>query len=677
MAWYCAAADHLLNEDNNAHVDKPPESILHILKEKVCALYKAILLFQMKSVCYYYRNQIVNLFRQLGKIDDWNGARQAVVDAENAFSEDWNRYKKVQASDLWGKLVDSAKTTEAQLRDIGQTLREFIAQQYDLIALRKKMRLEDKDNKCLQALRLVDPRDDMTKIEKDKGGLYHDVCKWILEHEKYTAFTNWDESNHPPRRLLWIKGPAGTGKTMLMIGIIRQLLHQPAALVPTVSFFFCQSKKTNRDNATATMRSLIWMMLFQQPHLIKHLRTEYERSGEGLFTDDTALEAASRVFAEMLKDARPVYFLIDALDECDDTQDIIALISTSLTLSNKVRWLVSGRPDDVLTKIRVNPDFAETLDELDILSQKDRVEKYIEHRLSDLKDPKLQYTADHLDDVTKTVRERADNNLLWVSLVFNDLKRMRGSYAKHNIKHYPRGLSKLYDHKMDRIEKMEMEEQQYCCDVLMAASLAYRLPLSLSELSALVPWSAETDPYTYVQECHSFLTIETDAVHNVETVSVIHKSAKDYLENHQDRLRRGTVQGHADIVKHSIDAMLSSTNDIFDLERWGHKSKDITPLESDRVAPIQYSCVFWLDHLRDAIKQNPRMSKDLCNAGFDFLKVHFLHWLESLSVLHELSAGITSVRKLLNDVEVCLYRLITSTLLSYDSPQQARSLLAS
>src|SRR5436190_5257151 len=95
--WTDTATGHLLNEDNNANMDKPPETILHILKEKVCALYKAILLFQMKSVCYYYRKQINNLFRQLGKIDDWDGARQAVVDAEKAFLKDWKRYKKVQA----------------------------------------------------------------------------------------------------------------------------------------------------------------------------------------------------------------------------------------------------------------------------------------------------------------------------------------------------------------------------------------------------------------------------------------------------------------------------------------------------------------------------------------------------------------------------------------------------
>ncbi len=49
----------------------------------------------------------------------------------------------------------------------------------------------------------------------------------------------------PQCRLLWIEGHAGTGKTMLMIGTIRELLRQPRILAPKVSFFFCQGADAN------------------------------------------------------------------------------------------------------------------------------------------------------------------------------------------------------------------------------------------------------------------------------------------------------------------------------------------------------------------------------------------------------------------------------------------------
>jgi hypothetical protein len=54
-----------------------------------------------------------------------------------------------------------------------------------------------------------------------------------------------------------------------------------------------------------------------------------------------------------------------------------------------------------------------------------------------------------------------------------------GFYAVQNIKDYPPGLSSLYDHKMSKIEMKAMEQRQRCWDVLLAVSLALRLPLSL------------------------------------------------------------------------------------------------------------------------------------------------------------------------------------------------------
>ncbi|KAK4120591.1 hypothetical protein N657DRAFT_683414 [Parathielavia appendiculata] len=54
MDWYCALSEHLLKKD---HVDESLESIPPLLQVRVIALYKALLLYQIKSVCSYYRHQ--------------------------------------------------------------------------------------------------------------------------------------------------------------------------------------------------------------------------------------------------------------------------------------------------------------------------------------------------------------------------------------------------------------------------------------------------------------------------------------------------------------------------------------------------------------------------------------------------------------------------------------------
>jgi hypothetical protein len=70
---------------------------------------------------------------------------------------------------------------------------------------------------------------------------------------------------------------------------------------------------------------------------------------------------------DMLEDARPVCFIVNALDECDQgLEELTELISTSQTPLHKVRWLVSSRPDvDVLKHLkRKNLGTASTLVEL-------------------------------------------------------------------------------------------------------------------------------------------------------------------------------------------------------------------------------------------------------------------------------------------------------------------------
>ncbi|KAK3934043.1 hypothetical protein QBC46DRAFT_429380 [Diplogelasinospora grovesii] len=56
MDWYCALTEHLLDK-NNITASNNFQAILHQLEGRVVELYKALLMYQMKSVCSYYRNQ--------------------------------------------------------------------------------------------------------------------------------------------------------------------------------------------------------------------------------------------------------------------------------------------------------------------------------------------------------------------------------------------------------------------------------------------------------------------------------------------------------------------------------------------------------------------------------------------------------------------------------------------
>ena len=286
-----------------------------------------------------------------------------------------------------------------------------------------------------------------------------------------------------------------------------------------------------------------------------------------------------------------MYLAVDALDKCaQGRSDLIYLISTSLTLSQNVKWLISSRPEvGLLAALKDRGtnslDATNSLVELDTQRLEAPVNAYIDHKLTILKGRK-GYNDSILAEVSHAVRKRAENTFLWVALAFKVLETVHGGYAVKRIREMPPGLSELYDHMMTRIEEGQVIEPQDCKTVLVVTSLAFR-PLSISELSVLADLPLDIAE-TAIEMCGSFLTIIKG------TVNLIHQSAKDYLEkNYRFRLQRaGPAQGHSEIVRRSTDAMSSMLRrNMYNLDL-GFKPENMTPSDLDPLALIRYSCLF-------------------------------------------------------------------------------------
>jgi hypothetical protein len=236
MHWFCAITDQILREDN-VKPDKP-SSVLKLLAERVVALYAAVLVYQMKSVCFYFRHQGFNFVFQLAKWDDWDAALNSVKEAEARLQVDFDLHIKADANNYLKRFAECAEEIKACLGNIDMTLKRFID-------LQEKFHENDKNMECLHQLCVVNPRDDMSRIERHKEALLRNVYKWFLSSTEFDSFTTWERSSC---RMLWIKGHPGTGKTMLMMGVIRELSDQPATLAPSLAYFFCQGTGTKRLN---------------------------------------------------------------------------------------------------------------------------------------------------------------------------------------------------------------------------------------------------------------------------------------------------------------------------------------------------------------------------------------------------------------------------------------------
>jgi hypothetical protein len=513
----------------------------------------------------------------------------------------------------------------------------------------------DEDNRCLAELLLTNPDDDRRRIEETKGGLLNDSFCWILDNSE---FQQWRDSPHS--RLLWIKGDAGKGKTMLMIGIIKELLqHVQAESSQSFSYFMCQGTDSRLNNATAVLRGLIYMLISQQPPLISHLRKKYDHEGRKLFEDTNAFYSLSTVFEQTIQDSKAgsTYLIVDGLDECEvDLPELLKLVTKATSMpSAVVKWIVSSRNrDDIEQILGLNHKDSKLSLELNADHISHAVETYIDYKISQL--ILLQHEEAPQEQVRNQLRQKSDGTFLWVALVVQDLQKCRllGDVSQV-LEKTPKGLTPLYNRMLRQIKQLQDQHRDLCFLVLSIVILAFR-PLNLLEMCHLSGMHEKVsdveDLERAVGMCGSLLTIRDGFIY------FVHQSAKDHLNGHSSAVifPMGRSKTHYNIFSQSLQALSTTLRrNIYDLQNADVTVSDIVAVrpDPDPLASLWYSCVFWLDHILEvdpSISDNTKLTDN--GVILTFFTRHFLYWLESLSLIGEVSHGILMLRKLLHREQV-------------------------
>ncbi|KAN0085480.1 hypothetical protein V8E54_001947 [Elaphomyces granulatus] len=488
------------------------------------------------------------------------------------------------------------------------------------------------DHHCLADLLLTDPRNEKIRIE-------------------------WREDKRS--QLLWIKGDAGKGKTMLMIGTIDELQQQVArsrksSATEVLSYFLCQGTDSRLNTATAILRGLIYLLVSEQPFLISHLRKKYDHAGRKLFEDSSAFYCLSDIFRQMVQDPKltAAYLVVDALDECEEgLPQLLDLITWTVSAqSSCIKWIVSSRNRyDIEQRLGIDNSHTRLSLELNADHISHAVDMYVDYKVSQL--ISLQDDKALQEQVRDQMHQKSDGTFLWVALVIEELRQVLGADMLEVLEDMPSGLTLVYDRMMKHIQQLRRQYPRRCLLALSAATLAFQ-PLHLCEMHVVAGLQGEVkvlgDLERIINMCGSLLTIRDNYVY------FIHQSAKDYLTINASAIifPAGHERIHYDMFSWSLDALSKTLRrNIYNLQDPGGVVKDVP--DPDPLASIRYSCVFWVDHLCKADDKSLDRKKKLSDDGtiFAFLKEHFLHWLESLSLIHKLSDGVLSIKKLLHKIQ--------------------------
>ncbi|KAI0893654.1 hypothetical protein F4806DRAFT_475353 [Annulohypoxylon nitens] len=485
------------------------------------------------------------------------------------------------------------------------------------------------DNQCMMDLRVTDPRDDKTRIQQEKGGLLTDSYIWVIEND---TFKQWHELSD--ERLLWVKGDPGKGKTMLLCGIIDQLDPDGRSSPRTSTYFFFQATDERINTARAALRSLIYLLVENQPHLISLVQSQYDAAGMQLFTDENAWQALSKIFDNILNNSslETRYIIIDALDECTEDQSLLLdfIIGKSASFSN-VKWVISSRNwPDIEKHLDTATQKAKLCLELNKESISAAVNTYISFKVDQLS-IRQRYDEATKKEVLDYLLFNANDTFLWVALACKNLENVARRHASARLQSFPPGLDPLYRRMLDQIH--HLDDATLCKQILSVISVVHR-PVTLEELTILanIPDTINADDLEeIIGLCGSFLSICK------RTIFFIHQSAKDFLLGEAADEMFSSID-HIDftILCRSLKVMERTLQrDIYSLRDPGKSLEEVKELKKDPIASIRYSCIHWIDHLQESAIDcvaYPWVQSCLLDGGLvdTFLRKKLLYWVEAL-----------------------------------------------
>jgi ankyrin repeat protein len=368
------------------------------------------------------------------------------------------------------------------------------------------------------------------------------TCQWILKHPEFSSWIQKEE-----RAILWVDGDPGCGKTMHTVSITRHFSSPERSALQDVYIYFCDDKVNKQKNARGILMGLIHQIVDRDRSMIRHVRRVYDLHGSSMVQSFALLWG---LFTSMVKNIKvgPVYFIIDALDECEKdscAQLLEAIYEMAIheddSTSSKVliKFLLTSRPGldrpvtkncDIETRIRIGESQAGYVEEL---------QTFIEQRVEQIC-LKRGFDSGRRETLVRMLTAKADQTFLWLHMVLRLLEDTPLSSSKdfeQIVTELPPDLSATYLRFISSIPPAHQNTAARLLKLLLTSSRS----LELNEINiAFTIDSSHSSTEDVSRDCQGSIAHTIQKILGPMTrmsdskVSLVHQSAKDFLlKNHE------------------------------------------------------------------------------------------------------------------------------------------------
>jgi len=498
----------------------------------------------------------------------------------------------------------------------------------------------------------------------DAGYLYGDRqgCMRGTRRDVLFRLENWlnGEEN---KRVFWLNGLAGTGKS----AIAQTFAEVSFANGKLGASFFCSRDSADRSSLRSIFPTLAFQLAHQYPffrrELLPVLRASPDVGRESLCSQMERL-----IVAPLQATQTQTLIIVDALDECLDEEPASAILSVLSRYIDKiplVKFFITGRPEPrIRSGFRLESLRPHTvvlrLHEVKGSLVDNDIKLFLKARLSDIVKNRSNYSFTEdwpsPQDIDILCKEAA-GFFIYASTVVkfvgspdhppNERLSLITSPPPGTSHEGKSGIDFLYTQVLEQALRDGDKDSRSHFKPVVGAVLLVLNPLSINTLSDLLRnCGTPSRIYSTLRNLHSLLLIP-DSLE--DPVRIFHKSFPAFLTDPSrctDKQffidppihHREILLSCLDVMKRELKRNICQLDDHVLLS----EIKDLPERRTTYIgSALEYACRFWANHLMMSPSSGP--GEEVCKAVDEFFTTRLLFWIEVLSLMGKLDAGVYAI----------------------------------
>jgi hypothetical protein len=480
--------------------------------------------------------------------------------------------------------------------------------------------------------------------------------------EKLISFAVSEDTS---QRLFLLSGIAGSGKSSVATSVAK-LLYQRNCLLG--SFFFQTDSEKMRMPA-----NLLHMVSYSMA--MRH--ESYKKALVEALAEDTMIEDQGpsiqfetlirKPLCELLKTSstslshppNPSYrraIVIDALDECDDPKSVSSYLTEIIALVPWLKVVVTSRPLDDIEADLCRTGYTTPLD-LFIVDASEDILKFTQSRFApggSLHQPQSKVTEKDIQALAK----KSHGLFIWIKVVLSyldnfpfasaKLEEMKSILSSRTAASPEKELDQLYLRVLRNVAGSSLHYQNAVKNFVgLIYTTSRNKPLPCKGLHSFFPTRATPEDVRHLRsKLAALITIDPET----KVLHVCHPSFLDFVASEARSQEFWTKPGELDamMAERCLSILRADQKPDIGGQESNRQHIEETPVLEQRISTeLQYSAVYWVDHLTRS--QASETSDEKLIEACEFL-YHggLLHLLKVLNLFSEFNAAAQVLSKIIN-----------------------------